>query len=243
MKYPLDEQGIAEISNDILQNHRSQMKLVADLAELLRTAMECVDEDDAEENPWLDEANELLSNISKRKIDFETHRFNQKNGHGVSEKSPYKASPTETSLPIDVVDEGRLNAIENESGEMSEEEVAALFQTQVPEPKAKKKKLKPLNKMSMEEIEEWERQQDNSNDIYKVQARVKNAASRAVKANLTPQGIMVCNTFVHMLKLLYDFAATVDDKDTRIKLTNLVKSQEDMPASLISALNAGVRSE
>jgi hypothetical protein len=240
MKYPLDEQGMLEITQDILQNDRAQKRLIEELAGALNHALMCEMDPDDEEYIA---AKKLLLGIQSRKMDFETHRFNQKNGHGVGQKSPYKALPEETGKPIDVVDEGRLNAIENESGEMSEEEVAALFQTQLPEPKAKKKKIKPLNKMSMEEIEEWERQQDNSNDVYKVQARVKNAASKAVKANLTPQGIMVCNTFVHMLKLLYDFANTIDDKQTRIKLTNLVKSQEDMPASLISALNAGVRSE
>lgn len=241
MKYPLDSKALEEISTDIVQHNRAQTNLIADLAELLRTAMECVDEEDADDHPWLSDANTLLTSMGKRKIDFENHHFNQKNGHNLGSRSPYAAVAHEAIGPIDLKKEADLNAHEAAEfgGEMSEAEVANLFHTA--EPRAKKPKQKKLSKMTLEEIEAWEAAQENSNDIYKVSARVKNLARSAVKANLTAQGEMVVNMFTHVIKELYDFADTIPDKETKIKLTNMVRKQEEMPANLIAALGAGVR--
>lgn len=124
-----------------------------------------------------------------------------------------------------------------QSEELSEAELATMFNEK---PKKKNKKAK-LKKMTLEEIESWEKAQENSNDIYKVAARVKNAARMAVKANLTPQGEMVCNTFTHLVKGIYDLADTIADKETKAKLINFAKKQEEAPAGLIEALSAGVR--
>jgi hypothetical protein len=92
--------------------------------------------------------------------------------------------------------------------------------------------------MSLEEIEEWEAKQDNSNEIYKIAARVKNLA-RGGSLNLTPAGEALCNTFVHVAKELYDFAEKIEDKDLKIKLTELIRKHENMPATLIAAMGAG----
>ncbi|CAM6004861.1 unnamed protein product [Sphagnum balticum] len=219
-----------------------ELQMSGYLAEILRTAIECVEDED--ENPWVDDANTLLSTLSSRRIEFENHRFNQKNGHLTQSRSPFPAETFESIGHIDIKKEADLNAIESGFGDqMSEDEVANLFQEK---PKVvKKKKLKPvkLEKMNLEEIESWEASQNNSNDIYKVSARIKNLARAAVKSNLTAQGDMVVNMFTHVIKNLYDFADTVPDKETKIKLVEKIRSQEEMPANLIAALGAGVRNK
>lgn len=243
MKYPLDNQGIIDITQDIVMHHRAQCALIADLVELLRTAMECVAEEDADDNPWLSNANELLSSLKHRQVEFENHRFNQTNGHSMQLRSPFPAEAHEMIPSIDIKKEAELNAFEAQEfgGEMSAEEVARMLETEVKPKKTKKKKQQKLNKMSLAEIEDWEAAQDNSNDIYKVSARIKNLARAGVKANLTPQGDMVTNTFTHMIKAFYDFAETVPDKETKARLIQLARKQEEVPAGLIAALSAGVR--
>jgi hypothetical protein len=232
-KYPLDSQGIEEIVRDFLLHDRAQNEEKEKLYALLEEVLPCIEDDELHED-----VEKIVKARQKRKADFDNHRFNQQNGHFVGERSPYPLEAHEnTSIPA--VDEGRLNAVENEGGEMSEDELAKHFQEKPV--KRKKKKVKKLSKMSLEEIESWERAQDNSNDIYKLNARIKNAARMAVKGNLTAQGDMLTNTFTHLLKALYDFADTVPDKETRIRLTELVKKQENVPADLISALTAGIR--
>lgn len=241
MKYPLDDQGIVDIAQDLVMHHRAQCALIADLVEIIRVAVECVE--DPEENPWVEDANTLLSTLQRRKIDFDNHRFNQKNGHSLLSKSPYPAQPHEQVGPIDARKEAELNAHEAQEfgGEMSETEVANMFKEAPKKEKKKKIKTPKLHKMSLDEIENWERAQENSNDIYKVSARIKNAARMAVKANLTPQGDMIANTFTHVVKGIYDLADTVSDKETKMKLTKFARSQEEGAAGLISALSSGVR--
>ncbi len=102
-----------------------------------------------------------------------------------------------------------------------------------------------VNSQNLEElktINEWEEQQDNSNDLYKIKARVANLA-RANGASITPVGEMMVNTFVHVLKSLYDFADTIEDKNIRIKLIQKIRSHEGMPATLINAASVGVKPE
>ncbi|MCX9024598.1 MAG: hypothetical protein OIN85_00715 [Candidatus Methanoperedens sp.] len=231
-KYPLDAQGIEEISRDMLEHDRAQRHLIESLCALIQ---EVVDEGGIEEDSgWFDTAQVALKEMRQRSFDFENHRFNQKNGHNVGSKSPYKGGP------IDIAMEAQLNQAEAGFGEpWTEEELAKHFNEKPPQ---KKKKLteKALKKMSLEEIEAWEKSQDSSNDIYKVSARIKNLA-RVGGAALTPAGDMLCNTFTHVVKAFYDFAETIQDKETKIKLIELVKKNEGMPATLIAALNAGVK--
>lgn len=240
MKYPLDTQAIEEMSKDILLHHRGQQQTIDKLTHMCSDLLEEAENMDEEEKKY---AFEFLASLGRRKVDFENHRFNQKNGHGIGVRSPFEADLTERIITIDLKKEADLNAMEAEhfGGEMSEEEIERLFN--IEESKKKKPKQKKLSKMTLEEIEAWEKAQDNANDIYKVSARVKNLARGAVKGNLTAQGDMVVNMFTHVIKSLYDFADTVSDKETKIKLTDLIRRQEEMPANLIAALGAGVKTK
>lgn len=233
-KYPLDARAIQDISRDLVQNDAANREVITTLAQFLVLAMEDATENDIEDSDWYEDANLFLQSLNKRTMDFETHRFNQKNNHFVGKVSPY-----EDSRPMDLYQEGKLNAMESEFGEeLSESDIAQFFKE--PVIKTKKKKTKKLEKMSLEEIESWEKQQDNSNDIYKVSARIKNLARQGAGANLTTAGDVLCNSHTHLCKAFYDFAETIQDKDTKIKLIDLVRNNEGMVANVISALSAGV---
>lgn len=152
--------------------------------------------------------------------------------NGVTDNGVDEGSVMAWSI-IDKIKEFVAN--ENSCDEMSASDVAKLFNEVYAEEKYEKI---PETK---EEIEAWERSQENSNDIYKVNARIKNLAREAVKANLTAQGDMVINSFTHVLKAFYDFAETVQDKETRTKLIALTRLQEGAPALLLTALGVGVK--
>lgn len=112
--------------------------------------------------------------------------------------------------------------------ELSQEELAKHF-NEWPE---KENKIPTFS--SPEEVEKWEKEQENSNDIYKVAARVKNLA-RSNGAALTPAGEVLCNSYVHVILSLYNFADTLP-KVYGDELKELVKSHENMPANVISLL-------
>lgn len=242
MKYPLDDKGIEDIGHDILLHHRAQAQIIEKLIDFLAEALQDADPDTCD---WYEDVEKLVKARNQRKIEFENHRFNQTNGYNLDSNSPFPAEPHERINHIDIKREADLNAHEAQEfgGELSEEELANHFREKPTLKVLKKKKEKELklNKMSMAEIESWEAAQDNSTDIYKVSARIKNAARMAVKANLTPQGDMVTNTFAHLIKGLYDLADTIPDKEIKIKLVNFAKKQEETPAGLIAALSAGVK--
>jgi len=120
----------------------------------------------------------------------------------------------------------------NPDDEMTSEEVAKLM-GEKPK-KRKRKKEKDLFDMTKEELEAWEKSQDNSNDIYRVSARVKNLARESAGANLTPVGEALCNTYTHVLLSLYAFAETLKNKKTKMKLIELIRKHEEMPAQVIS---------
>lgn len=101
----------------------------------------------------------------------------------------------------------------------------------------------PFKNMTLEQIEEWERKQENANDIWKVKSRVQNLASGISGGNLTAVGTMMVNSFVHVVKDLYDFAETIPDKSLRIALIERVRKHESMPGTLIAAASAGVKSK
>ena len=94
----------------------------------------------------------------------------------------------------------------------------------------------PPDGLSPNEMEEWELAQNNSDDIYKIAARVKNLARIDGSASLTPAGEALCNTYVHVLKSFYDFADSLKDKDVKDKLYDLIRNNENMPRNLISAM-------
>ncbi len=142
---------------------------------------------------------------------------------------------------FDAISDAKQNAKEEEFGpEMTEEELAQSFGEKI-QPK-KVLTGKPLSKMSLDEIEAWERSQDNSNDVYKIKARVSNLA-RESGGQLTGQGEILANTYVHVLKSFYDFANSVKDSDLKIRLNQLIRSHENLPGMVISAAGAGIRNK
>lgn len=100
----------------------------------------------------------------------------------------------------------------------------------------------PFKDMSLEQIKAWERTQDNSNDIYKVKARVQNHVSYT-GGSLTGVGEMLCNSYVHVLMSLYEFSGKIKDSTTRQELINIVKKSESMPADLIAAISKNVKAK
>lgn len=113
-------------------------------------------------------------------------------------------------------------------GDMSPQELAKLFgeeYVEKPEPK--------FSEMSIKEIDEWQKEQDDSTDIYKVKARVTNLA-RESGVGITPNGEAMINTYVHVLMAFYDFASTIKDKTLRKELIELVRSREGFPSDVIN---------
>jgi hypothetical protein len=141
------------------------------------------------------------------------------------------------TLQFDAVQDAQISAKEATifGEEFSEEEMARQFN----EPPPVRLPTKPLKEMTKAEIEALESSADNSNDLYKIKARVANLA-RFGGASLTAQGEMLANTYVHVLKAFYDFAETIPDKTIRNNLVSLIRKHEDMPANLIAAAGAGV---
>jgi len=93
----------------------------------------------------------------------------------------------------------------------------------------------PEDMETLEEIEAWEKANNDSNDIYRLSARVKNLAVIEGKASLTPVGAMLCNTYTHVLKALYDFSETIQDKAVKDRLVEILRNSESMPAKFILA--------
>lgn len=76
-------------------------------------------------------------------------------------------------------------------------------------------------------------------EIYAVAARVKNLA-REGGGSLTPVGEILCNTYVHVILSLYNFANSLPEGQ-RERLKDLIRASEDMPANVISASKAQVK--
>ena len=70
------------------------------------------------------------------------------------------------------------------------------------------------------------------NDIYAISARIKNAAAVNDHA-FSLQGVALCNMFTHVVKELYDFADTIEDKEISSKLYRVIQRQETFPARLL----------
>ncbi|NJO48256.1 MAG: hypothetical protein HC840_00910 [Leptolyngbyaceae cyanobacterium RM2_2_4] len=257
MKYPIDAVTTETFMGHLVAHDRAQRQLIQALTILLGEAM---NEMGAEDTDWYDEASKIMNLQKRLKVEHENRIFNEKNG--IAEKPSAAIITPETvkanysemvpslgAMGLGQIDDPQLNANINEreksfGEELSEEEIAKMFREK------NKKKLKdgvdmsqkdPFKNMSLEEIEEWERKQENSNDIYKVKARVRNFAVGISGANLTPVGEMMTNTFVHLLKDLYDFAETIPDKNIKVSLIERVRKHESAPGNLISAVAANVK--
>lgn len=250
MKYPIDNATTQEFLGHLAAHERAQREVINFLTSLIQDAMDDVDLDDDDQPDWYREADTFIQMQLNLKNEHEMRIFNDKNirlARGMQLDTP---PPPEVdhrvaraTAPVDVSKEFAVNKSESSFGEeMSETDLARHFG----EPSKKKKKKQvdmskkdPFKNMSVEEIQEWEKKQDNSNDIYKIKARVANLA-RGSGASLTPVGEMLCNTFVHVAKDMYDFAESIDDASTKIGLIELIRKHENMPANLIAATTAGV---
>lgn len=147
---------------------------------------------------------------------------------------PKEAAKPKPGVQFTLADDLKMSTLEKGFGEeLTVCELAEHFGEAPPE-------VTPQKPWTKESAEAAEAAADNANDLYKIKARVANLA-RGGGAHLTPQGEMLANTFVHVLKSLYDFAETLQDKSERNDLVKLIRSHEDMPANLIAAAGAGVR--
>lgn len=133
----------------------------------------------------------------------------------------------------------QLNEIEEDfGGEMSPSEIAQMFGEQTPSTKINGVDMSlkdPFHGMTLEEIEEWERTVEESNNIYKIKARLQNHWG----GELNPAGEALLNTFTHVFKDLYTFAENIQDKNMRESLTERIKKHEKAPANLIATITRG----
>lgn len=70
------------------------------------------------------------------------------------------------------------------------------------------------------------------NNIYQISARIKNAAAKNDHA-FSEQGRALCNMYTHVIKALYDFSDTLEDKEIAARLNSVILKQEDFPAKLL----------
>lgn len=160
--------------------------------------------------------------------------------------------PNEGVGQFDKMTDAQINKEEEEFGEAwDEESLAKHFGEKVTPRPNKQKTLREMSKSEIDVLpldqlnvlvqlaEKEETEMDNSTDIYKIKARVANLA-RDSGGNLTAQGEILCNTYVHVLKSLYDFADTISDSNIKIKLRKLLRNHENLPGLIISAANVGI---
>lgn len=254
MKYPIDAVTAETFYGHLIAHDRAQRNMVQALTLLLQEAMR---EPGAEDTDWFQEAKNLMKMQAKIKVENENRLFNAKNGH--HENSTVNVNVSSNMEPVIPIGDNinvpgasigpeqsaKLSEMEKGFGEeLSEEELAKHF-SERPK-KAKKDGIdmsvkEPFKGMTIEEIEAWEDKQQNSNDIYKIKGRVQNLAVGISGGNLTPVGEMMVNSFVHVVKDLYDYASTLADNRIRMELTERIRKHEGMPGNLISAAASGVK--
>ena len=238
-KYPLDQNSINECFVHIMQNDKEQRELIEKTIQTLRQALK---ETEDKDTYWQDEAKKIVKAFDLLKVQLETDAFNEngvRRARGMPVKPIYAPKMPEINTGMNHEDNNLFNKSEESFGEpMTEEELEKHFQNIPVRSKKKDKEERRKNDVTqmktIEEIQEWERRQENSNDIYKIKARVANLA-REGGAGLTPVGEMMVNTYVHVLKDLYGFAETIEDKNLKIALIEKIRKHEGMPGNLIAA--------
>jgi hypothetical protein len=254
MKYPIDAVTAETFYGHLIAHDRAQRNMIQALTLLLQEAMNEMGMEDTE---WYDEAKKVLKMQAKIKMENENRLFNAKNGHpdnstvnvNVSQEIgaiiPNMDNINVPGASIGPEQSAKLSEMEKGFGEeLSEEELARHFNDR---PKSKKvngvdmSKKEPFKGMTLDEIESWEAAQQNTNDIYKIKGRVQNLAVGISGGTLTAVGEMMVNSFVHVVKDLYDFADTIQDKSLKIELTERIRKHESMPGTLISAASSGVK--
>jgi hypothetical protein len=252
VKYPLDPSTFSETINTLVEHNKMQEVLVQKVCSLLQLAM-----DDAEyaDSEWYVESETLFKDMHALKMYHESRRFNEDNF-----RKQYGFEPAQrVKGSID-----RLNDLSDLPMVDDQEEAPEMSHTELDVALNSKRSMKKrryvgnpqrgLQQMSEDEISSTpvnklkelvaqaeldEQASDNSTDIYKIKARVANLA-RGPGMSLTPQGVQLCNTFVHVLKSFYDFADKIQDPNVRVPLIKLIRSHEKMPGVLIASAGAGV---
>ena len=69
-------------------------------------------------------------------------------------------------------------------------------------------------------------------DIYQISARIKNHAA-ANDDVFSEQGRALCNMYTHVIKALYDFSDTLEDKSVASRLNDVIRKQETFPSNLL----------
>lgn len=141
----------------------------------------------------------------------------------------------EKTVPVLTTEEGK---------EMSAEEIASIFGEDFK--KAEGIDLNsedPFKGMSLEEIENWEKDQYNKLDIYSLKGRVRNLATLACGDNINSQGEMLINSFVHVFMDLYKYAESLENKETKTQLNERIRKHESAPGLLISAFKLGIKND
>lgn len=256
MKYPIDPLTTESFFGHLISHDRAQRQYIKALSGLLKEAMGDATIESAQESDWYREAKALFKVQANINMLHENRLFDAKNGHqdkhtvtveGPAPTGNLEHDENKIHVPGATISPEmnvHLNEAEKSFGEeMSEEELAKMFNEK---PKKNQggvdmSKKHPFKGMSLDEIEEWEAKQNNSNDIYKIKARVQNLAVGISGGNLTPVGEMLANTFVHLFKDLYDFADQIPDKEVKIALIEKIRKHESAPGNLIAA--SGVKSK
>lgn len=253
MRYPIDPLTAESFFGHLVSHDRAQRQLIKALSELLKEAMNEMGADDTE---WHSEAQKLFKIQANINMLHENRLFNAKNGHpdnhtvkidppaNIDAVQPIAQPVSVPGVVLNPEQNARLNDAEKAFGEeMSEEDLARHFGEKTSRVKKDVdfSKASPFSGMTLEQINEWEAKQNNSNDVYKIKARVQNLAVGISGGNLTPVGEMMANTFVHVLKDLYDFAETIPDKSLKITLIEKIRKHESAPGNLIAAANSGVK--
>lgn len=215
-RFPLDDQDMDNIVTEIRENDRVQKEIISTLCHYLSCAIGACKPQDG--HLWYKEADELVKELRTKETVWKNLR------------TDLPSPPQRPVLPPEIPN--------HEDDQMSEAELAVHFGEPPPAPK---ELGKPIENMTIDEIKALEAAQDNSNDIYKISARVKNLATMAAGNNLTNVGVMLANSYTHVLKSLYDFSATLKDEEVKRKLVELVRSKEGMPADFIAAIEANVK--
>lgn len=244
MKYPIDHLTAEQFFGHLIAHHRALETQVSSLTRLL---MEAMSEMGMEDTDWFTEAKDLIKNIKSIERDHELRIFNESNGHGTPQRADTEIvqKVTENAQKQFTPEQNAMaNQQEKSFGEeMSEDDLAAYFKekrTKKKEHKVNLSKKDPFAGMSLDEIQAWEAEQDNSNDLYKVKARVMNLARASTGGTVTPVGEILVNTYVHVLMDFYKYAATLD-KDVRYEMTQRIRKHEDMPGKIIAASTANVK--
>src|ERR1035437_137783 len=270
MKFPLDQVTFDETIFNLISHANMQTVLIEKMSQLLTHAMDASEHDDDDwykesETLFKDLLSLKIGHETRRwnqsnyenQMNAGAYKAPLRNLPVVAKSKVVKHLAEQPMGKVEVIkrDDGHIvglpglqfdealnmkaNKEEEKFGpEMSEEELERMFNQK--RNKIKKVQPKQLAEMTMDEIESWEAKQNNATDIYKVAARVKNLA-RGSNASLTAQDDILCNTYVHVMKAFYDFADKIEDKNTKIQLISLIRSQEGMPGTVIAAAGAGVK--